>query len=258
MKLAREGIQLFYELSGEGENAFIFIHGAGTNHFFLSEEAKHFSKKGRVLTVDLRGHGQSDKPDQPYTIEGYAEDIAHLCAQVGIQNAIVIGHSMGGNIALQLNHRFPKLVSALILLDTFLLIQEKQSTFLRGRIELLKTDFAKALDQIALSTLATEIYRDKVRKELSKTPQHVWVSSLENMLEWDQKKAQECIHHCSVPVLYIEGPKLVLDLPRFETYYSAALIRGKIVGAGHFFPLEVPEQVNAMIDRFISLYVEKK
>ncbi len=258
MKLAKEGVKLFYKLWGEGQNVFIFIHGVGGDHHILSKEANYFSKKARVLSLDLRGHGQSDKPNQSYTIEDYAQDIAFLCKHTRIKQAIVVAHSMGGNIALELSRQFPQLVSALIFLDVNLFIPEQQLIFLLKTIEALKDHFSQALDAIiSARTLVTDRHTAFVKKSFSNTPQQVWVSSLESMIAWDKEKAQESVHHCSCPILYIEGPKCILGLSIFEASYPSQLVRGKIVGAGHFFPIEIPEQVNVMIDRFISVYMKK-
>jgi pimeloyl-ACP methyl ester carboxylesterase len=61
-----------------------------------------FRKRHRVVAVDLRGHGQSDKPEQAYTMRGFADDLVWLCREVRIERPVVIGHSMGGVIALTL------------------------------------------------------------------------------------------------------------------------------------------------------------
>lgn len=259
MELKRNGIRLAFDKGGKGEKAFLFIHGVGTNRQFLSPQFEYFCQKGQALNVDLRGHGQSDKPEQIYTMEGYAEDLAWLCEQLKIKKATVIAHSMGGNIALELHSRFPNLLSSIVLLDTNLFFPESALLFLSGRLEALKNNFAVALEEIVkMRCLPTDTHQELVKRAFFATPQYVWCSSLEKMMEWDKKNAEKCVRNCHIPVLYIEGPKLVMDLSRFEACYPAQLIRGKVVGSGHFLTLEVPEQVNPMIDRFNFISEHKK
>jgi pimeloyl-ACP methyl ester carboxylesterase len=74
-----------------------------------------------VIAVDLRGHGISDKPHQEYTVAGFADDLAYLCQELRIQRPIVIGHSMGGTVALDLGARHGDLVSAVVLIDSVIL-----------------------------------------------------------------------------------------------------------------------------------------
>jgi pimeloyl-ACP methyl ester carboxylesterase len=258
MELQREGTKLFYELSGTGEHAFIFLHGIGLNHQFFSSEINFFNEKSRVLSVDLRGHGQSDKPNQGYTPEEYAQDLAFLCEQTKIKKAIVVGHSLGGSIALELSFQFPALVSAVILLDANVTISPERLSFLSGMLEKLKSQFQPTIEKlISDQKFCSPAQIDFLKKSFFATPQHVWVSCMEELIHWNQRKAQTCLRDYSFPLLYIEGGKIASNLTRFdEACQPSTVVRGRVVGAGHFFPLEVPDQVISMIDRFISMYVK--
>ena len=81
--IAHDGITLAYDDRGAGEPAFVFVHGWTCDRSFFAPQAEHFARRHRVVSVDLRGHGQSDKPDEPYPIGAYADDIAHLIDQLG-------------------------------------------------------------------------------------------------------------------------------------------------------------------------------
>jgi len=78
----------------------------------------HLSKNAAVLTYDCRGHGQSDKPPGPYTVEQFADDLADLMDHVGWDKAMVAGASMGGCVALAFAAAYPARCSALGLIDT--------------------------------------------------------------------------------------------------------------------------------------------
>ncbi len=73
----------------------------------------------RVITVDLRGHGGSTKPRDPYTIEMLAEDVAGLIEELSLGACLVVGHSLGGMVACQLAAVRPDLVSSLIIINSF-------------------------------------------------------------------------------------------------------------------------------------------
>jgi pimeloyl-ACP methyl ester carboxylesterase len=68
-----------------------------------------FSRSHRTVSVDLRGHGRSDAPYQDYTMAAFADDLAWLCSELGVIKPIVVGHGMGGNVAL-LDDRYSSLV----------------------------------------------------------------------------------------------------------------------------------------------------
>ena len=67
--------------------------------------------------MDLRGHGESDKPSQTYTMDGLADDLAWLLGELGVARPVVVGHSMGGVVALVLAARYPELPAAIVMVD---------------------------------------------------------------------------------------------------------------------------------------------
>jgi pimeloyl-ACP methyl ester carboxylesterase len=115
-QVRRNGIALFYEEAGGGDLPLVFVHGWCCDHTYFAPQFEHFRRKHRVVTVDLRGHGQSDKPTQSYTMEAFADDMAGMCDQLGVEKPVVIGHSMGGIVAFDLACRYPTLPSAIVML----------------------------------------------------------------------------------------------------------------------------------------------
>ena len=111
-------ITMNYEIHGEGE-PLILIGGLGTDISIHRKMIGEFSKKFKVLALDNRGAGLSDKPDIPYTIEMMADDTARLMTSAGIERANVLGISLGGRIAMALALRHPHRLSKLILTSTF-------------------------------------------------------------------------------------------------------------------------------------------
>ncbi|MEJ7755036.1 MAG: alpha/beta fold hydrolase [Nocardioidaceae bacterium] len=73
---------------------------------YLAPQLAHFATRHRTVAVDLRGHGESDAPEQDYTIEGFASDVAWMSQQLGLERPVVVGHSLGGIVALH----WPRLV----------------------------------------------------------------------------------------------------------------------------------------------------
>jgi pimeloyl-ACP methyl ester carboxylesterase len=118
MKLARDGIELSFDVAGTGSPQFLFVHGLGGNRTHFTPQMEYFFRQGRTLNAELRGHGESDKPKQQYSIEGFAEDLVWLCAQQQITQPVIVGQSMGGNMALEIAARYPDFPAALVLLDS--------------------------------------------------------------------------------------------------------------------------------------------
>ncbi len=117
LPIVRDGVRLAYEDRGAGKPSSVFVHGWTCDRSFFAPQAEHFSRRHRVVSPDLRGHGASDKPDGPYSIAAAADDVAHLIEQLGLGKAIAVGHSSGGSIALQLAAVHPERVAAIVMVD---------------------------------------------------------------------------------------------------------------------------------------------
>jgi pimeloyl-ACP methyl ester carboxylesterase len=97
----------------------VFIHGFGSSIFSWRKNLDPISKHHRVCAPDLPGFGYSDKPlDADYTIDAYADFIIQFMDKLQIKKAVLVGHSLGGGIALLASLKYPSRVRALILLDT--------------------------------------------------------------------------------------------------------------------------------------------
>jgi 3-oxoadipate enol-lactonase len=110
-------ISIYYEIHGEGE-ALVLIQGFGGNSGQWYREIPGLSREYRVVAFDNRGTGRSDKPDVPYTMQMFAQDIAGLFEALAIDAAHIYGVSMGGMIAQQFALRYPEKVISLILRGT--------------------------------------------------------------------------------------------------------------------------------------------
>ena len=74
-------LRLNYKIAGTGPQNFVLIHNAGGNYRFMDAPFKYLSQFGRVLSLDLRGHGESDKSEHAYTVESFAADVLTLCKE---------------------------------------------------------------------------------------------------------------------------------------------------------------------------------
>jgi pimeloyl-ACP methyl ester carboxylesterase len=112
------GIRLaFLDHPGPGE-PLILMHGLTVNgHFFDGVIAAGLSQKRRVIAADFRGRGESDKPDSGYTIADHAQDILGLMDALGLEQAVLVGHSFGGWVTFYLSAHYPERVRQLVIVD---------------------------------------------------------------------------------------------------------------------------------------------
>ena len=117
MKIEANGIVMNYELAGEGP-CLVLIHGAGDNLNMWYNQVPVFSQRYQVLTYDVRGFGQTQSPEGEYSMALFAEDLYQLLHGLKIDDAFLLGYSMGGRIALELAIQYAKVVKALVLANS--------------------------------------------------------------------------------------------------------------------------------------------
>ena len=240
-----------------GGPATLLLHGWGCDHSFFAPQFEHFARTSRVLAPDLPGHGRSLPIDDP-SVVNIGRAIIELCDAQRVTEALVVGHSMGGVIALELSLATPHLVAALVLVDTVLWrdVEVGAIEALAKVLEAGKRD--EALD-ITLQTLVQadddQSVADRFRSSFKSADFKSLSSCFRNhLLRYDPNPAADALRK---PVAYIgsENPftsfaTLKNKLPQIKT--------GQVIGSGHFAPLLVPGQVNAMIDGFLArCYADK-
>jgi pimeloyl-ACP methyl ester carboxylesterase len=254
-KVVRDGVSLAYHEAGAGDRSpILFVHGFGCSGNHLRLQQQHFAASTRTVAVDLRGHGASDAPLQEYDPIGFADDLRWLCDCLGLERPIVVGHSMGGNIALKLAVRAPEFVKAIVMIDTFV---DGDSSFVQGLRELSDNLEAIGRSSQLFETLSAMLFlpsddpdvRKDVLEQCARTPWHVLKSAFAAHLLRGSSVAD--LQQLTIPAAYIGADGLPTEIWRVEGI-NPRVSTGKTVGVGHFSPLLAPDQVNAMLGTFVD------
>jgi pimeloyl-ACP methyl ester carboxylesterase len=252
MQIVRDGVALGYDDAGSGDLTLLLVHGWGTDRTLLRPLFDHAQRAHRVLSVDLRGFGESDAPVQPYTIAGYTDDLAFLIDRLGVERPLVVGHSMGGIVALDFAARHPSQIAGAILLEAMVVAPDAVFAGLRPMLQAVRgdgyRDFARGLMNHLTGPHFDPAEGARLAALVASCPQHVLVSALEGIIAFDSVASAAAV---TCPLLFMGTSTTYIDVDRFRAL-CPQLVTGQLVGCGHYFPLEVPEQVNAMVDRFIQ------
>jgi pimeloyl-ACP methyl ester carboxylesterase len=252
-RVEHDGVGLWFEAAGSGGVPIVLIHGIACDHRYLAPQLEHFARTRRVVAMDLRGHGRSDAPEQEYTIEGFAKDVAWLCGKLSLERPVIVGHSLGGLVALQLAAE-GELPSALVALDSVIIPPPGREALMGELFSRLRTpayeDELKEHFSAFFAPGDDPERRRWILEEVVRAPRHAVISAWESgSLQFDDAAAARA---CRVPFLYIDAGTLNADLAALAEL-CPSLVVGRTVGAGHFLQLEVPDQVNAMIERFLAV-----
>ncbi len=183
----------------------------------------------------------------------FADDVAWMCAQLGAVRPVVVGHSLGGLVALDLAGAHPERVRGVVLIDSVLLPGGDRASGVRQIVAGLCGGAAERTLRDYFATFFGP-YDDPARKawileQALRTPPHVTSSVWEESLRtWNEAGA---LRRCQVPALYLDAGTANADLRR-ATELCPQLLIGRTIGSGHFSPFEVPDQVNAMLQWFFA------
>jgi lipase len=150
--------------TGEGPDPVVCLHGITAQHRAFNAAARHLGPARGLVGVDLRGRGDSDKPDSGYGLEEHASDVVRVLDHLGLESAFLVGHSMGGFVALKTALEFPERVRALVLLDGGWPRVEKSPEEMtaegKREAEALEEGLARAFRRLDMTFESPEAYLD--------------------------------------------------------------------------------------------------
>ena len=254
-------IYMYYEAHGNGD-PLVLLPGYGADSACFFRQIPGLAENYRVIAIDNRGTGLSDKPDTPYTMDMMAKDTAGLLQSLGIRKAHFYGHSMGGLIAQHLALCYPERTASLILASTNCGVSHRvraDQAAIDAMFDPKGTPEEKAMKLLPfvlshgfISNNMDVIQQFGLLYLKNYPPPHVFKRQQEamNMLDTYDRLAE-----IRVPTLVITGEADQM-VPSENSRILASRIPGAecviLEGVGHFMPLEAPETVNNAIHDFLK------
>jgi pimeloyl-ACP methyl ester carboxylesterase len=250
----RDGVKLAYDTAGSGNPPIMFVHGWAGDRSYFEPQFEHFSTQHAVATVDLRGHGDSDRPEPApgsYDVAAFTDDVLLMSRGAGFDKPVVVGHSLGGLIALACAGRRGA-VRAAVMIDPAPIVSEDIKAFLAEAAGAVETDHDGSwrtafVNGMFMST--DTIRREEIVRGMTQLPPRVAAATLRAIVNFDGVAA---LRAAEVPVLSV-GSAAPTNTPDELRAACPTITIGQTVGSGHFNQLEVPDQVNLMIERFLTL-----
>jgi pimeloyl-ACP methyl ester carboxylesterase len=192
--------------------AVVLLHGFLENQSMWNDFIPELSKRNRVITIDLLGHGATECMGYVHTMEDQADMVQAVLAELKIRKAVFVGHSMGGYIALAFAELFPEYMKGLVLMNSTSRADSEERKTNRDRaIKVVKKDHTSFI-RLSIANLFTEENRtllvdevEKVKLEALKTPAQGIIAALEGMKM--RKDREVLLHVTTFPKMLILGKK---------------------------------------------------
>ena len=249
--------KISYSDSGKG-NAIVLLHGFLENQTMWQDLVPELSKKYRVITIDLLGHGKTESLGYIHSMEDNANAVHSVLSKLRIRKAIFVGHSMGGYVALAFAELYPGFVKGLVLLNsTSKADSEERKTNRNRAIKAVKKDYVGFI-RLSIANLFNPDNRErlvdeieKVRAEALKTPLQGIVASLEGM---KIRKDQETLLHSSTfPILLVLGKKdPVLNYEDGLKQIENTTVKLAVFPDGHMSHIENLEELKKVLLDFFK------
>ncbi|MCJ2375759.1 alpha/beta fold hydrolase [Vibrio sp. ZSDZ34] len=252
-------VLLNYKIEGAGQPV-VLLHGLFGDMNNLGVLARELKDQYQVVSVDLRNHGRSFH-DEQHNYQAMASDVALLLNNLSIEQPIVIGHSMGGKVAMKLTEHNDINIDKLIVLDMSPVhyAESRHDNVFAGLNNVSSqrpTSRAQAM-QLLSEDIETEGVRQFLSKSLTKRDDHlVWrfnVETLQNryhdILGWSPIKPTD------VATLFVKGSLSDYILAEHQTQIQAQFSHAKahiIANTGHWLHAEKPEEVLRAIRKFLA------
>lgn len=262
-KAAVNGITLFYQEAGPpAAPALVLLMGWGGDHTAWAFQVPAFSAEFRVVAPDNRGAGQSDAPDEPYTVAGMAEDTLALLDRLGIGRAHICGASMGGMIAQEMALRHPERLLTLQLHctlacpDAYGALVLESLLRIKGRGD--REEFARATLPWILSRKTVAEQPDFVRLLIERAVSHPYPTGLVGLTRQagavGSHDTLDRLAAIRVPTLITVGAEDILVPPAFSRELHARIPGSELVlfpEAGHLHFMEEFQAFNEVCLTFL-------
>jgi non-heme chloroperoxidase len=251
------GVRLAYVEQGPRDGMpVLLLHGLSDSHRSYDLLRPFLPGRWHVFAPTMRGHGLSDKPESGYAMRDFAGDLAVFMDAVGIERAVIVGHSMGSAITLQLAADYPERVAGVVLIGAFARFDTPAMDELKAAVvdigESCGGEFALAFQESTLANVIPQSFLDVAVNESLCLPGYGWRGIVQGLMDFEPIAAARRIH---APAAILWGDKDAY-CPRADQRDLRDAIAGSrlftLPGVGHAVQWERPAETAALLRAIIA------
>lgn len=262
--IERNHLKIAYLDEGEGNITLLLVHGSFIDKSYWAAQVEYFKKEYRVIAVDLPGHGHSGNKRSTWNMQEYGRDICFLINKLKLQNVVLIGHSMGGDVILEAVAQSSENVIGFIGVDNFKNAGtplpdefQAQSTVI---LQMLKSDFANTSEYYARQALLTATTDEAITNRVVNA-----YRNMDQMIGYDiiadcftyYTRERELMEKMPLKMYLIPVDYFPVNEEPLKQYAASGYEVLPIIGTCHYPMIEHPEELNFALRKMIETITGK-
>jgi pimeloyl-ACP methyl ester carboxylesterase len=247
-----DGSRLQYGVRGKGDITVVFIHCWTCNHEFWNGQIDHFSRSYRVAWLDLAGHGRSGSHRKDYTMQAFGADVAAVVKHIGGERIVLVGHSMGGPVAIEAAKLLGDRVIGIVGVDTFYTPFEwpKSEAEFKQFVKPFEDDFKGTSGQMVRSMFPPDVdpaVSGWILDQMAAGNRDLGISAMYAMFHWNATEGSASLKR------YAGILRNINAAPADKVLVPHAGV-SLVPNAGHFVAQVKPKEFNRILETILAEY----
>ena len=250
--LSADGIPIRFDVDGAGDPVLVFVHGWSCDRTYWRHQVPFFAARQRVVALDLAGHGDSGTDRRSWTIPAFGDDVVAVMEQLDVADAVLVGHSMGGDAIVEAALRVRDRVRGLVWVDAYRTLSKRRSPEQVERmIEPFREDFEGTTDAFVrrmFPASADPTLVDWVAADMAAAPPRIALDAMLHSIT-NAGPVAEGLRALGLPAAAINSDDRPTDVESLAGYGLRSVT---MRGVGHFPMLEAPDAFNALLEAAVA------
>ena len=252
-----DGVPVRYEVAGRGGPPLVLVHGWSCDRRYWRHQTAHFAQATTVTTVDLAGHGDSGTGRVRWTMESFGDDVVAVLDVLDLQGAVLVGHSMGGDVIVEAARRRPDRLIGLVWVDTYRELRASaddagtDDDATQAFLARFRTDFAAATRDFVRGLFgpqADPALVECVAADMASAPPEIALDAMSRAVT-NEAAALAALSEAGVPLVAV-NPESPSDDPASLARHGVSSVL--VPRVGHFVMLEDPTGFNRVLEEVVD------
>ncbi|MEP7373925.1 MAG: alpha/beta hydrolase [Chitinophagaceae bacterium] len=257
--IVRNGLQISYNSCGDADTSLLFVHGWCINKEYWEPQLNYFCARYKIVAIDLPGFGQSGKNRTAWNFDEYTEDIKAVIEQLHLKNVILIGHSMSGDLILNVSNKYPRLLAGIVGVDNLHEPGSPMSTDQQKETAAFFNMLSSAFDSTVNRYLRPPLFQpstdtaivNRVMNSVFTTDSAIAISVLRSVVDISQKEKQ-LMQGLSNKLYLVNSDLVPIKTDSLLKYCGKGFHAELVHGTSHYPMIEKPADFNKALQNVID------